>query len=342
MKQLKSLYIAIIIILFNAPVIFGQEAQDPWNGSRPDGHAPIGVMGDHTHGKGELMFSYRFMTMKMKDMRNGTEDRSNEQVLENYMVTPRNMNMTMHMLGFMYAPSDNLTLMLMTNYIINDMELETRTGTMFTTNASNFGDTKITALIRLFNKNRKKLHLNVGLSIPTGSIENKDITPASSPEETILPYPMQTGSGSFELHPGLTYLYQWGKFSGGSQAIAKLVLNENDRNYKRGNQINLISWTAYTFSNWVSGSLRAEYQYEGELSGRDKAFENIKMVTTVDPDNFGGNSLLLATGVNFYVPSGSFKNFRIGIEYEKPVYQDLNGTQLKTTGNFVVGVQYSM
>ncbi|MDJ0618591.1 MAG: hypothetical protein QNJ63_17915 [Calothrix sp. MO_192.B10] len=25
-----------------------------WSGARPDGHAPIGVMGEHTHGKGEL------------------------------------------------------------------------------------------------------------------------------------------------------------------------------------------------------------------------------------------------------------------------------------------------
>ena len=34
-------------------------------------HAPIGVMGDHMHSKGEIMFSYRFMNMLMKGNLNG-------------------------------------------------------------------------------------------------------------------------------------------------------------------------------------------------------------------------------------------------------------------------------
>ncbi|MEO0773508.1 MAG: hypothetical protein AAFZ04_10040 [Pseudomonadota bacterium] len=32
---------------------------------RADGHAPIGVMGDHRHATGEIMLSYRFMRMDM-------------------------------------------------------------------------------------------------------------------------------------------------------------------------------------------------------------------------------------------------------------------------------------
>lgn len=44
-----------------------------WRGARPGGHAPIGVMGDHQHGKGELMFSYRYMTMSMHGNRKGTD-----------------------------------------------------------------------------------------------------------------------------------------------------------------------------------------------------------------------------------------------------------------------------
>lgn len=41
-------------------------------GSRPDAHAPIGVLGDHTHKKGELMASYRFMTMEMNQIFSGS------------------------------------------------------------------------------------------------------------------------------------------------------------------------------------------------------------------------------------------------------------------------------
>ena len=34
--------------------------------------APIGVMGSHLHGEGELMFSYRLMFMEMEGLRNLT------------------------------------------------------------------------------------------------------------------------------------------------------------------------------------------------------------------------------------------------------------------------------
>ena len=72
-----------------------------WTSGRPDGHAPIGVMGDHTHGKGEFMASYRFMRMGMKGNRTGTEAESTEDVLADYMISPTEMVMSMHMLGLM-------------------------------------------------------------------------------------------------------------------------------------------------------------------------------------------------------------------------------------------------
>ena len=39
---------------------------------RADGHAPIGVMGEHRHKTGEVMLSYRFMHMDMEGYRSGT------------------------------------------------------------------------------------------------------------------------------------------------------------------------------------------------------------------------------------------------------------------------------
>ena len=40
--------------------------KEPWTAARPDGHAPISVMGDHMHAMGEWMVSYRYMTMDME------------------------------------------------------------------------------------------------------------------------------------------------------------------------------------------------------------------------------------------------------------------------------------
>jgi hypothetical protein len=47
---------------------------------RADSHAPVGVMGDHMHGKGEWMLSYHFMRMEIKNSRDGSSSISPEEI----------------------------------------------------------------------------------------------------------------------------------------------------------------------------------------------------------------------------------------------------------------------
>jgi len=49
--------------------------------TRPDSHAPITVMGDHIHKTGEVMFSYRYMHMSMRDNRDGSSRMSPEEIV---------------------------------------------------------------------------------------------------------------------------------------------------------------------------------------------------------------------------------------------------------------------
>ena len=91
-----------------------------------DSHGPISLMGDHMHKKGEMMLSYRFGHMQMNNVINGTKTLNIDEItsspngasndLGTYMNSPISMKMDMHMFGAMYAPLDNLTLMLMTGY----------------------------------------------------------------------------------------------------------------------------------------------------------------------------------------------------------------------------------
>jgi len=335
---MRNLRIFSIIILFTsiATTITAQEAENPWSSSRPDGHAPIGVMGDHRHGKGEWMLSYRFMPMWMKDNLKGSDKISNEEIFQNYMVAPQKMNMQMHMLGVMYAPSDKLTLMAMGNFIKNDMDLQTRMGMVFSTKSSGFGDVKVSALYGLFNKNRQTMHLNLGVSIPTGSITEKGDTPAG--ENMQLPYPMQIGSGTWDIMPGLTYLGETDKISWGVQALGTLRLGENARGYAFGNQLNLTGWVAYQLSDWWSTSFRLNGSSTGKIEGTDEML-NPMMVTTADTNNFGGESLLGYLGVNFYVREGVLKGHRLAVEYGLPFYQNLNGPQMAMQSMLMVGWQ---
>jgi len=316
-----------------------------WTSSRPDGHAPISIMGDHTHNKGEVMFSYRYMYMNMGDLKSGSDDIAFQDALipngGAYMVTPTEMPMNMHMLGAMYAISDKTTLMTMINYISSEMDHLTAAGGNFTTESAGFGDIKVGALHKFFNRNKQQLHGELGLSLPTGTIENTDVTPASSPNETILPYPMQIGSGTFDGTIGLTYLGQASAVSWGSQLKGVLRFGENSNDYRLGNKYSLNNWFAVKASSWLSFSLKTEGVVIDEISGANPDL-NPNMVTTADTENSGGTLLNAGLGFNTYVSKGAFKNTRFGFEITVPMYQKLNGIQLKQKEVLTFGIQYSL
>ncbi|MEM7727622.1 MAG: transporter [Cyanobacteria bacterium P01_A01_bin.45] len=309
-----------------------------WSSARPDGHAPIGVMGDHTHKKGEFMLSYRYMFMNMDGNRDGTNSVSNSQVLEDFMVSPDDMTMQMHMFGAMYAPTDNLTLMAMLPYITKEMDHVTRNGTRFTTNSEGFGDLKTSALYTILDKNKQRIHLNFGFSFPTGSINERDDTPNGN--DTILPYPMQIGSGTFDLLPGITYLGQSKDGSWGAQAAGTLRLGKNSNDYRLGNEFQLTGWIARNWTESLSTSLRLTGKTWGNIAGEDSRL-NPNMIPTADPDRRGGTQVNVGLGVNLYAPKGSLKGSRLAMELELPILRDLDGPQLETDWLLTVGLQSS-
>lgn len=96
-----------------------------YESARPDSHAPIIVMTDHTHKSGEWMLSFRQIRMKTEGMRRSETSRTSQDVFNaNYTVTPTRMNMDMTMLGAMYAPSSQMTLFAMIPYLDSIMDHE--------------------------------------------------------------------------------------------------------------------------------------------------------------------------------------------------------------------------
>lgn len=310
-------------------------------GSAPSSHGPIGVMGDHTHEVGEVMFSYRYMRMGMDGMRDDDSRVSRSHVLVDFPVTPVSMDMEMHMFGGMYAPIDRLTIMLMVPIVYLEMEHRTRTGVVFTTKSEGIGDVRATALIDLWKIEGHQVHANLGMSFPTGSIREKDRTPSMGGAKVRLPYPMQVGSGTFDLLPGLTYNGHEGMISWGAQALGEIRLEENDEQYQRGNEYTLTSWGAYQLTDWVSASLRFAWQHEVNYRGRDPLL-NPAMIPTADAGRRAGMRLDALAGLNFVVPSSALKGLRFAIEAGLPAYQRLDGPGLETDWIMTLGVQYAL
>jgi len=304
-------------------------------------HAPIGVMGDHIHHKGGLMATYRYMFMSMQRNYDGESQISDAAARAGYMMAPTDMDMQMHMLGVMYAPTDKLTLMLMSHYIKNDMSMVNALGVRSEMHSEGTGDTTLSAYYSLFNKGTSSAHIGLGISAPTGSIDEKLDNGAHQP------YPMQLGSGTWDLKPSITWLGQSkNDWSYGSQLSAVIHLDENDNGYTLGDSATLTGWISRRLTNSSAVSLRLTGSTWENVDGHDDQMPTIPMgplagqpmTAPADPDARGGSRIDLSLGLNLW---STEKGARFALEGGTPIYQNLDGPQLDVDWFVTAGIQFS-
>ncbi len=306
---------------------------------RPDGQAPIGVMGDHLHPKGGIMGSFRYMRMDMDGYLQSNQNIESSQILSNYMVAPQNMTMDMYMFGLMYAPSYRVTLMLMQNYVQNEMDLVTRMGMNFSTKSAGPGDMKLSALIGLGEWKDKSLHLNTGISLPVGSVVERGPTPMG--DNMKMPYPMQLGSGTYDMMLGATFQGKASKHSWGIQQINTLRSGRNSEGYRLGSEFRANAWVAYRLLQNVSFSFRLEGTKQNGIQGIDVEL-NPMMVPTASINNSGFERLRSYVGANIAMAqSGWLENFKLGLEVGTPIINKVRGMQMDENYLFQVGLRYS-
>jgi nitrous oxide reductase accessory protein NosL len=300
----------------------------------------------HTHPAGMFMASYKYMHTDMSGLRDGTTSVPIGNVIPmmgtkyGYMMAPTSMTMDMHMLMLMYGLTDRLTVMGMTNYQDNAMDMVMNMGMGMgnkrepTMRTSGMGDTELRGIYKITDY----LVGSLGVSIPTGNI-TEDFTTMGMKFRA--PYDMQLGSGTADLKPALTYsdLSSDAAWNWGGQAAYTNHLGRNNAGYSLGDSVKLTSWLQRALgpaSTWV----RLAYSNTGRIVGRDKQIQRIldpvmgAPSPDADPNNYGGTRLDGFVGVSF--AKGPFS---IGVEGGVPLYQNLNGLQLETDWFLTAGLQ---
>jgi len=331
--------------------------------SRPDDHAPISVMGAHTHHAGDWMLSYRYMNMEMDQMRNNSSSVSSADVFAAgpYAVTPTSMTHEMHMFGLMYTPHHRVTLMAMANYQFLSMDhlisptappplLAANNGSStFTTESEGWGDTRLAALVTLFEERGMQLQLGIGFSLPTGSITEKDARPVPFQplRDRILPASMQLGSGTFDWHPSLNWSHQFEHFSYGTQVRGVARFHDNHEGYQLGSEFAADVWGQVNLAEWVSLSGGFGYKWVGDLEGRQDSVgqftpvPGLRTIPTAWGENYGYQQVDAIVGLNFLVPRGFFRDHRLAIDARIPFYRHHDGYRLETDYVITAGWQWS-
>ena len=317
--------------------------------THPGKYEPIGVFASCCTGKEDWTFSYSYMNMYCKGNQMGTDKVGDYSVFQQYgyMMSPNSMNMQMHMLMAMYGINNRFSTMAMVSYNMNSMT-GMAPGSMnmpTSSKTSGIGDTKIYLLYKLLQECRSNIIIGAGINIPTGSTTINGTNMLGDNQR--LAYPMQIGTGTWNILPSITYFGQRNItdkniLSYGIEAKADIKPSNNPQGYSFGNQYNLTAWGSYKFASWASCSARIEGINQDKISGFDPAIYPLMYNDpSANPGNFGGKWLNAYLGFNFYINKSAFKNLRLLVEYGMPVYQNLNGTQMSVNNTLQAGCKYS-
>ncbi len=313
--------------------------------------SPAGVMIAHLHPKKEWMLSARWMNMNMSGLLSGSESVSPEAVFNNYLMAPDNMQMNMFMLMGMYGFTRRLTGMVMVNYNSTSMHMtmfapdahhhpgSTTTSGDHTMLSSGLGDTKLYALYGILNKQRHQLLVSAGVSLPTGSITEKGTTNDMMYPGKRYPYSMQSGSGTYDLLPCINYLFAGREWIVASQVSAVVRTGENTIGYRLGNEYTSSNWVAYKWLDVLSSSFRVDGTFSNSITGHDPSLYRYAEPSS-NTMNYGGKRVTGFVGSFFQVGKGSLNGLGIGAEYGIPLYQYVNGIQMKQQHTLHISVAY--
>ena len=309
-----------------------------------------GLMNEHMHDGGELMIGLRFQRERYSGAnRSGTDTISDAEILAaGFTTRPQAMEMDMLMLDLMYAPTDDLTLMVMPHYMWHRMEMvgiDPAHGGMAAGHGSmgpghgghagglpfgqvhahgteGLGDTLVSASYRLLDAAGLSAHATMGVWIPTGKVGRKNA------DGTFVHYGMQSGSGTWDVEPSLTVQGQAGPVGWGAQGAYRWrTEDDNESGFAFGDRFTASAWGSYLLTGTLGATARLEYEHEGQIVGHYNGPHN----HAAPPDrqaNYGGDVVSAGLGLNWLLPVAMVHRPQVGAEFAVPIHQDLNGIQL--------------
>jgi len=261
----------------------------------------------------------------------GTESRTDK----NFPVLPTVINQEAFISNIRYFFSPEKSISVSIPYIMQSTDHESIVPGYdeFNISSEGLGDITLNYSALLARWENQQVTFSVGLSLPTGSIDEKGDTPRAAGDQQ-LPYTMQLGSGTWDLPLGLSYSQDRASGSWGANAFAKVRTGKNSRNYRLGNSFAVSLWNTWYLNETIHPLVKLVYQDWGHIIGQD---EDLLVANPTypypagitNPNFYGGEKVTLVTGGNIFMGTQ-----KVSLEVGLPIYQNLNGVQPKENIHF--------
>ncbi len=270
---------------------------------------------------------YHYVRVKFDDYLDGTDHVSNTKLLQRFAIVPEEIVQEMHMSNITFQASKKLNLSILVPYICQNTDHISQIPGFerFNIRTSGIGDITLSASYLFILKNNHHFMTNLGVSLPSGSIDEKGDTPSPGTRNQ-LPYTMQLGSGTFDPIIGLRYKGHSGSASWGASLQSKIHLGRNKREYSLGDNLLLTAWVrSKLLFEWLEPSVKLVAQISSTIDGHDSDLPAPGEVPVATPRYFGGEKVLVLSGLRFNIQNGILQGSSIDVEGGLPVYQSTNG-----------------
>ncbi len=280
----------------------------------------------------------QFSQNSLNEIRSSSAKLPLRQVLGSYPIAPVRMLISYKIFEFRYNIIDNFAIGMRLPYIKQSTLHSKSDLSQFEVTTSGPGDLQLLTQVNLSRSRDVHFSVNFGLSLPTGSIDERATTPRGP--NTQLPYTMQLGSGTFDIDSGFNFALQRNKWIWGMMLQGKIRSGRNDHDYKLGNGAYFTTWLLCDRTSWLAPSLQVNINYWQQISGGDRGLDPT-VVLMGDARNYGGLRIDLVFSSHIFNKERDGLGNRLGFDIGLPVYQTLNGPQLANTARFSLAWQYS-
>jgi len=319
------------------------------------GNMPMNIAGGGIPETHEFRFKIQPAYMRMQGLRSAASNVNGNSLLGapasgKYMAVQKNMDMNMLNLAMGYSFSDDFFAGIMPMYKDNrmDMAFNSAMTTMtkrsaYTMKSSGIADTMLMTKYRVYSDDplipTSEASLFIGVSLPSGSINQRNSThPLAVRRTELLPYSMQLGSGTVDPMLGLLYQGSSSPWWWGVDGIYTGHWYDNSRNYRLGDTVKFDTYLMNQMSYNLLWQIQANVEWKGHIRGQaDEAANGLSghaihgnagsplMTPLWDTNNYGGVKTSITVGLQWQ----PLPLHIIDLSVKIPVYQRLNGVQLK-------------
>jgi hypothetical protein len=197
-------------------------------------------------------------------------------------------------------------------------------------------------IYKLYDDKKHRIQASLGLAYP--------LSPNTETMSLFLPnatydierahYAFQPGARTWDLFPGVVYAGNLNSWSWGLSYRGRLPLAANPQGWRYGDLHEFNGWLGYSVISGVTSTVRINGATQGTIRGLDPQIKGYAVPT--DPNFYGGKWIEVFGGSSFEGEIIGLKGYSLEIEAGIPIYQNLNGPQIRNNWQAGAAIKYKM